>query len=274
MRNVTTPLGSIVPNEVAALSRQQRSAGNASRSVRPVESHANHQAGWVLRAQGGRLQLQHGLVGGQKQTVSSAPGEELDLSSALTLIRLEEQRQRLQSKHVAGGRLGTAGFGGIDGGGKTRHDACGREHRRCKKCNLHPISSVCFHRTSHRTYYRHGAIPIHEAPPISQFRGVRHEWHTNNRGLDALKEADAYLSPELGIKPTNTFTSNTYAVKPDGLPGRIVRSRKRCKWLQDRRRQALPLEIYFFLTCRCLSLGVCRWSLASVRHRTLPPTND
>ena len=68
---------------------------------------------------------------------------------------------------------------------------------------------------SHRTSYRHRIIPIHEAPPISQFRGVRTRRRTNTAAARRPEEADAYLSPELGLNQTDTFTSNRYAVKPN-----------------------------------------------------------
>src|ERR1700693_3126142 len=50
LRNVMTPLGRIVPNEVIALPGQRRSARNARRRVRSVEPHPNHGSGRRLRA--------------------------------------------------------------------------------------------------------------------------------------------------------------------------------------------------------------------------------
>jgi hypothetical protein len=102
------------------------------------------------------LKFQHRFVGGQKQAVVGAMREELDLRSGLTLIGLEEQRQRdrRRRKRLWGGkasfgrssfrRYWPAGLGGMYRGPKIKHDACGGEHCRRQKRSLHTISCL-FH---------------------------------------------------------------------------------------------------------------------------------
>ena len=83
------------------------------------------------------LELEHGFVGRQKQPISGAAGEELDRSGGLTLIRLEEQRQRqrIRRERPGGGRRSfgrssfdrswPTGIGGMFRVTKIEHDACG-----------------------------------------------------------------------------------------------------------------------------------------------------
>jgi hypothetical protein len=111
----------------------------------------------MLTAECWVLQFQHRFVSGQKQAVAGAARQELDLRGGLTLVWLEEhrQRQRLRIQRFGVGRSwsdrfssggssfirsGPARFGGMYRGSKIKRDACGGEHCRRQKRSLHPIS--------------------------------------------------------------------------------------------------------------------------------------
>src|SRR5450755_4551514 len=151
-------------------------------------------------------------------------GKELDLRSSLTLVRLEEQRQRqrLGRRRHMGRSGGPAGANGMDSGCKIKRGARDGEHGHGQEPGLHAISSLL---SCHQSSYRHRAIPIHEAPPISQFRGVRTRMAHNYRSARRLKEADAYLSPEYWdeTKQILLHSTDTLSSRTDSK-GRLVRS--------------------------------------------------
>jgi len=70
--------------------------------------------------------LQNHFVGGEEQAVAGSVGEELDPRSGLTLIGLEEQRQRKGFRYQrlrGGSRLWPAGFRGMYSSRKIERDA-------------------------------------------------------------------------------------------------------------------------------------------------------
>src|SRR5580692_2064164 len=91
--NVAAPFRGVVADEITALARKRLRGGNLRSGIGSVKPHANYAAGGWLPLGGGSPQTQHGFVGGQKQAIARAVGEVLDLSSGLSLVRFEDQRQ-------------------------------------------------------------------------------------------------------------------------------------------------------------------------------------
>ena len=124
LRNIAMPLGGIVADEIAALARERLRGLDAGGGTGSFEMHADQAGGGGLILGGGPLEIEHGLIGGEKQAVAHTTSQVFDLGVGLALVRLEVERQRHGSggnRCMSGGQLG--GLAETSGGREAENDA-------------------------------------------------------------------------------------------------------------------------------------------------------